>query len=137
MSEQLDYVEVGEKKYAVIKIGRAQAEQVLLVTKWIAKHGIPAFQKARTDGKDFTSENAIAFISDIVEYLTADALIDLFTAMVGCSKEESELYFDISILVEVVIEVYNRQPAVRRLLDRFFFTEDLVVELPESSTTSE
>lgn len=117
------YVEVGGKNYLIVKTGRAQAEQVILLTKWIAKHGMPALQKAQTEQRSATTEvNGVQFIIEIIENLDADALIDLFVAAIGCSKEDAEVYFDIAILIDAVILIYNEQPAIKKLLDRFFST---------------
>lgn len=130
MGEQLDYVKVGDKDYAVIKTGRAQAEQALRITRWITKYGLPAVAGAAKDG-EVKAESTMAFLGVITESLTADAVIDLFAALVGCSREESEAHFDIGTLIDVAVEVYNRQPSIRRVLDRFFSTQGLEEGLPE------
>lgn len=136
-NEPLEVIEVGGKEYQVLKTGRAQAQQVLDLTKWIAKHGVPALEAMSEDGEDIQSENALVFVSALVEHLTVDALIDLFVVMVGCSYEDAEVYFDIATLIDVVIEVYNRQPSLRRLIERFFSEPDIVETQEELSTTSE
>lgn len=134
MSEAIDYVELNGKRYAVIKTGRAQAEQVLLVTRWISRHGVQAMQAIQTDS---LSASGIEFLGKFVEALTPDALIDLFIALVGCPKEDAELYFDIAVLIDVAMQVYERQPAVRRLVERFFSTPNSASISDERSTTSE
>lgn len=135
MSKEQEYVTVGGEKYAIIKTGRAQAEQVLLLTKWVSKHGLPALEGV---SDDIDADNGLLFITELVEHLTADALIDLFVVLVGCSEEDAEIYFDISILVDVAFEVYNRQPALRRIIERFFSAPSSEeTEEDESSTTSE
>lgn len=134
-NEQIETIEVGGKEYRIIKTGRAQAEQVIQLTRWISKYGIPALNSMNTDGID--AENGLAFITTVVEQLDADALIDLFIVLVGCSEEDAEVYFDVAILIEVAIEVYNRQPALRRIIERFFSAQDSEETSEESSTTSE
>jgi hypothetical protein len=112
-------VTVGEKEYQVIKTGRAQAEQVVLISRWISKYGFRALKNISKDGT-VEVESGVDFISQIIDNLTADALIELFVALIGCSKEDAEVYFDIAVLIDVLVEVYNNQPAVRKLIDRFF-----------------
>jgi hypothetical protein len=122
MGEATEFVEVGGKKYVVIKMGRAQAEQVLAISRWISAHGFKVMSVAGAQGQSIQADNAFEFLSKIIDLLTADALIDLFVALVGCPKEDAEIYFDIGILVDVILMVYEEQPAVRRLIDRFFST---------------
>lgn len=115
-------VKVGEKEYVVIKTGRAQAEQVLHVSKWIATHGMAAIEALSADGKDVQSETGIEFLWELINSLTPDALIDMFVAVTGCTKEEAELYFDVGTLVDAAVMIYEKQPSVRRLIERFFST---------------
>lgn len=138
MTDQLDVVEVGGNKYQVIKTGRAQAEQVLLISRWISKHGIKAIQSLQAENQKLEISNSFDFLDKVIEALSADALVDLFIAVVGCSKEDGELYFDIAILIDVLVQTYERQPTVRRLVERFFSTPDSEGgNSGESSTTSE
>jgi hypothetical protein len=115
-------IEVGGKEYQVVKTGRAQAEQVLGLSRWIARHGIVVLKKIRNDKKEIVIDEGqgIDFLVQIVENLSADALIDLFEVLVGCSKEDAEVYFDVATLIDVAITVYDEQPSVRRLAERFF-----------------
>ncbi len=137
MSESIDFVTVGEKQYPVIKKGRAQAEQALAFSRWLSAYGSPIFAKF-SEGQDIESGgDGIAFIGKILDSLTPDALIDLFAVLIGCSKDESEENFDVAVLIDVLIETYNRQPAVRRIIERFFSPSNLKDTTEESSTTSE
>jgi len=42
-------VKVGDVEYPVIKTGRAQAKQVLRITKWISRHGTRAVRHLQSD----------------------------------------------------------------------------------------
>jgi hypothetical protein len=141
MTEALEFVEVGGKQYRVIKTGRAQAEQALGLVRWISKHGAKAMQSITpTDGaeKKVGAAGGIEFLAKFIDALDADALIDLFTVLVGCPPEDSEVYFDIAILVDLVMETYNHQQSLRRLIDRFFSSgNSIVASEAVSSTTSE
>jgi hypothetical protein len=120
MSENKDIVEVGGVSYQVIKTGRAQAKQVMAFTRWLTKFGVPAFkQLAGEDGK-IAQTDGLAFIGRLFDVLTEDALIGLFSVLIGCPSQDAEDYFDVSILIDTVIDVYENQPSLRRLLDRFF-----------------
>lgn len=135
MSEQLDSVVVGGQEYRVIKTGRAQAEQVAGLAKWISKHGTRAFRNMNINPQDQGSGLQIVLM--FIESLDADALVDLFTVMVGCPKEVSEVYFDIADLVDVVINVYERNNSLKKLIDRFFSSASSTNTTQEPSTTSE
>jgi len=128
----MNTVTIGKNEYKMIKTGRAQAEQVLALTRWISKYGLSAIKQLQDEGGgEIAADTGWEFLSKIVEYLTADALIDLFQAMTGCTKKEAEEYFDIAILIDVIIEVYEGNPSVRRLIDRFFSEPDSEETEPE------
>lgn len=116
--EQPTTVEVGGVAYDVVKTGRAQARQVAQLTKWISKHGSKAARAM--DVKEGETPNGIDIVMKFVEALDEDALVDLFTLIIGCPKEDTEVYFDISVLIDAVVMVYTRQPAVQKIADRFF-----------------
>jgi hypothetical protein len=137
MSEQMEFVEVGESKYRVIKMGRAQAEQVLELTRWFSKHGMKAIREVQAENGNVNTDNGIEFLTTLLEHLTVDAVIDLFQAVTGCTKEEAEVYFDIATLVDVTIAIYEGQPAVKRLIERFFSQPSSTSSSVESSTISE
>lgn len=137
MSDAIEFVEVGGKQYRVIKAGRAQAEQVLGLTRWISKHGSKAMKSVNSGDKEKTASGGIEFLTRFIDALDADALIDLFTVLVGCPPEDSEVYFDVAILVDVVIEVYNRNTSLRRLVDRFFSSGNSEEPTEDLSTPSE
>ncbi len=138
MSEEevLEYIEVGGKQYPVVKTGRAQARQVIQLTKWLSKHGYRAARSIKSD-KSVEELDGIEFIVRFLEELDDDALIDLFTALVGCEKEDSEVYFDIAVLIEIAVQTYKSQPAVQKMLDRFFSPPNSTENPQGSSTTSE
>jgi hypothetical protein len=137
MSDVQDFIEINGKPYSVVKTGRAQAEQVVQVTRWISRHGVKAIQSVQSDSLSLEGASGIEFLGKFVEALTPDALIDLFVVLVGCPKEDAEVYFDIAVLVDVALQVHERQPAVRRLVERFFSTPNSASDMVASSTTSE
>ena len=138
MSEPLEMVTVGSEEYRVIKTGRAQAEQVLGITRWISRHGTRAMAALNADKKLAGADmSGIEFFGKFIEAMDADALIDLFGALIGCPKEDSEVYFDVAILIDVALETFERQPSVRRLIDRFFSGGNSKPVTDELSTTSE
>lgn len=106
--------------YPLIKSGRAQAKQVVYFTKWISKYGIPALEAVRSEGGEVSKDSGLEFLSRLVEYLNDDALIDLFVAVVGCTPEVAEVHFSIDVLIDSLMAVYDGQPALRRIIDRFF-----------------
>lgn len=115
-------VVIDGKSYQLIKTGRAQAEQVILVTKWISRHGIPALKELQKTGGLENTTNSIEFVGVLIEALSADALLDLFTVIIGCSAEVAETHFDAAVLIDGLVTVYDKQPVIRRLIERFFST---------------
>jgi hypothetical protein len=120
MEAEVKMVEVGGKQYPVVKTGRAQAEQVVQVTRWISRHGVKAVEGLQSESGEVSFDSYLSLFGMIIERLTADALIDLFVTLVGCTKAEAEEHFDVATLLDAAFIVYEEQPAVRRLLTRFF-----------------
>lgn len=125
-------VTLGTKSYYLIKSGMDQASQMSELAKWLAKHGMPIFEAltARSEkaaqesekGEKKTSTTDLFMI--ILDHVTPDALIDLFSVIVGCPRKMSEKYFDIGILMDAAMVVWDNQPGIRRLVGRFFSTTD-------------
>lgn len=142
MTEQTTYVEgfnivIDGEAYPLITSGRRQALQMQGLTKWASLYGSAILSDLQAQGEGDV-QVGIDFLLKMLGHLSADALVDLFQAISGCSKEEAELHFDAAVLVDAGIVVYENHPTVRRLLDRFFSTSSTEEEEPEeSSTTSE
>lgn len=138
MSQSPITVNVAGVDYNLIKTGRAQAEQVLQLTRWIYTHGKKASKAFDVSSTGFDdAPSGIAFLGELISNLDADAVIDLFTLVIGCPKEVSETHFDVSILVDSVILVYENQPALKRLLERFFSGGNSKDSTEDNSTISE
>jgi len=136
MREELVMTEIdlGGERYPVVKTGRAQARQVLQLTKWASKHGYRAARSIQPGGSQMTG---LEFILRMIDELDEDALMDLFTAVIGCDPAVSEAYFDIAVLIDAAILTYNNQPALQRLIDRFFSVPNSSGSTEERSTTSD
>lgn len=128
-------VTVAGKDYLVVKSGREQATQVLKLTRWLRNYGPALYNEITSD--DEVGKPGLAFIGRIIDALNEDALIDLFGVVVGCPAEVSEQHFDIAVLIESAIAVYEQQPAIRKLIDRFFSDSPSNEGSEESSTQSE
>ena len=142
MSAQVTYVDgfsivINDKEYALITTGRQQAIQMQGLTRWASRYGAEILADLQQEGNS-EEEVGLEFLMKMLGHLSADALIDLFQAVSGCTAEEAELYFDAAVLIDAGIVVYENHPTVRRLLDRFFSTSSSEPdEQQESSTTSE
>ena len=110
--------EINGEKYDVVKRGIAQAKQVAAATRWLAKYGTPAFRAmAEQDmAKMGGFEVIVAVLSNLDEY----ALVELFEIVFGCSREIAEQNFDIMVMVDGLVSIYNNAPMIRTLADRFF-----------------
>jgi hypothetical protein len=125
-------VTLGTKEYYLIKNGMAQASQMSELAKWLAKHGMPIFEaltdrsekaaKENEENEKRTSTTDLFMI--ILDHVTPEALIDLFSVIVGCTRKMSEKYFDVGILMDATMVVWDNQPGIRRLVNRFFSTTD-------------
>jgi len=131
------YVEVCGEQFKVVKTGRAQAEQVVLLGRWLSTYGAKVVTKALPEDGDIEKAGVGSIVSNIIENLSADALLDLFVVVIGCSPEQAEECFDIAVLIDAAMEVYEKSPAVKRLIQRFFSPQPSTPSTEESSTTSE
>lgn len=129
------FIDVGGKAYKIVKTGREHAEQVVLLTKWLGAYGPGLLEGLQSNEEDIGG--GLEMITQILANVTSDALIDLFQVLVGCSAKDAEKYFDVGILVEVALDVYENQPGIRRLIDRFFSTDELIESTEDSSTKLE
>ena len=127
--------EINGEKYNVIKRGIAQAKQVADATRWLAKYGAPAFRKLADNNFESLGgfEIMVAVLSSLDEY----ALVELFQIVFGCSREVAEQDFDIILLVDGLIAVYNQSPTMRKLADRFFSQASSESTEDSNSTQSE
>lgn len=132
MSEKIEVVIVGESEYPIVKKGRAQARQVAALGQWLSKYG----NQMLDDFLNTDAVNAPQMIIGIVGGLTEDSLLDLYMVVTGCSPEEADEYFDIAQLIDTAIAVYEQQPSVKKLVDRFF-SDANSTDMEELPTTSE
>lgn len=128
---------ISGKEYPLINTGRRQASQVARITKWAGKYGQGIYEALQSQNGAGDREAGLGVLLNILSILDTDAMLDLFTALIGCSEEETELFFDAAALVEAGIVVYEH-PTIKRLLDRFFSTSaSAQEEQQESSMMSE
>lgn len=137
MSEVSEVIVLGKKEFHVVKKGRAQAEQAVQFSKWLSEYGLPMFEELATPDGSIPSLDVRELLRAILGSLSADALIDLFVVVVGCSKKEANEHFDLELLVDAAEATWESQPGLRRLVERFFSTQDSTSSIPDSSTPSE
>jgi len=131
------YVVLGNNRYNLVKKGRHQADQIVNLTRWIAKHGTKiAGALAGTDGK-ITIGTIGESLDKLAEGLTTDSLLDLFVIATGCTQKNADDYFDVDLLIECAGTVYNNQTAIKRLVERFFSRTNSTPNTEESFTPSE
>lgn len=118
MTDEKVILEIGKKKYDPIKKGRDQAEQSLEFSRWLLAYGTPIAEEVQKN-QNTDGISIILIIRKAVEKLSVDSLIELFSLIYGCSTKEAEDYFDIGLLVEGVITVWDNQPGLRRVVNRF------------------
>jgi hypothetical protein len=125
------------KKFELIKRGRAQAVQVYGLGQWLNHYGNFLVAIFAEKPEELGMADGISFLGNIIGSIEPDAMLDLYEIVLGCTSEFSEKNFDIADLVEAVVTVYNEHPTIRRLVDRFFSTDNLSEEQAEDSTPSD
>lgn len=129
---------VGNSEYPLVKKGRAQAEQVEELLGWLGKHGGKLFDGlTNEDGEVELSTSIVTLIEDVANVITADALLELYEVVTGCTEEEAEEYFDIAQLIDVTVEVVEQQDSFKKVVDRFFSKRSSTPATEEPFTKSE
>ncbi len=111
--------EIDGKNYNVVKRGREQARQVTLIGSWLVKHGAPTV-RAIQGAEGLEDMSGIEVIGQALSTLSEDSLIDLFQVVFGCDKKVAEESFDIALLIDGAMAMYNGHPAIQKLVNRFF-----------------
>jgi len=135
MEDNVSTLEVAGKSFDLVKTGRGQAEQVIQLGKWVNTYGVPALQGMMNDEGEISFSSAFDLLGDVLETLTADALVDLYMLVLGCSKQFANKHFDIGTLIEALALVYESQPSIGRVLSRFFSLVSSEESTEEPSTT--
>ena len=130
-------IEVGGQEFELVKTGRNQAEQVVQIGQWLSLYGLAALKELADEEGNIHIEDGIVMIGTILEQLSADALIDLFSLIIGCPKSFAEKHFDVGILLDAVMTVYESQAAFQRVISRFFSQTTSTNDSEESSTKLE
>jgi len=119
MAEEI-LVMVGEKQYSLVKRGRKQAEQVAQLTGWLTKYG-QTFIDVLTNAEGEIEFGTIGdMIMKLAGVVSADALIDLYVLVTGCSKSEADEWFDVAQLIDITVELFEKQESFKKVLNRFF-----------------
>ena len=113
-------LEVAGKKFNVVKTGAEQAAQVVELSKWLSKYGLPVLSSLADDEGNIVISDGFSFIAQVIEQLDVEALLTLYQIILGCDRKFAEKHFDIATLIDAVLMVYEHQPSFRRLLSRFF-----------------
>ena len=133
----METFEVGGQEFQLVKTGRDQAEQVVQIGQWLSLYGLAALQELADEEGNIQIDNGVEMIGTILGQLTADALIDLFSLIIGCPKSFAEKHFDIAILIDAVMFVYESQSSFQRVISRFFSQTTSTNDSEESSMKSE
>lgn len=130
-------VTLGTKEYMLFKVGRGQAEQVVSLTKWLAKYGGEFFEAAQDENGNVAFNNIADIFIKVSTVLTVDALVDLYRLIIGCTPKEADEYFDIAQLIDVATSLFEEQPSFKRVIERFFSPKQSIEGTESNSTQSE
>ncbi len=128
--------EINGEKYSVVKRGIAQANQVAYAGRWLAIYGTPALKTIQND-PDYADMGGVEMLTAFLGTLSGDALVDLFDVVFGCGVPVAREYFEIDLMVDGLISIYQNAPAIKRLVSRFFSKQTSKDSAPDSSTQSE
>lgn len=128
--------EINGVNYSVVKKGRAQARQVAELARWLAIYGTSAYRKLQQSG-DIAEMGGIELMALALGGLDEDALCELFSMVFGCPIDVANEHFDVALLIDGIVALYNNQPAIKRLVERFFSVSKPTSTSDDSSTPSE
>jgi hypothetical protein len=113
-------VVVAGKEYELVKKGLEQAQQVIDFGSWVSEYGLGPLQDMSEIEGNVSNEQ---MLSKLFSSLTPDALIELFSVIIGCPKTVSKKEFDIGTLIDGILIVWDNQPGIRSVVQRFFSTQ--------------
>ncbi len=118
--------EIGGVKIEIAKKGRAQAEQIAELNKWLKEHIAPLSEALR--GKDAADTNTgwEVFLA-LAGEMTVDAQLSLAKTLLGTKDTEGnplpvdfiDKYYDIDWVVDA-LSIAGKGAAAQRLLTSFF-----------------
>lgn len=134
----MEKIVVGNSEYPLVKKGRAQAEQIEDLLQWLGSYGGKFFDEmTNAEGEVEINTSIPLLIEDVSRVVTADALIELYIVVTGCTEEEAEEHFDVAQLIDVTIEVFEQQESFKKVVNRFFSKKSSTNPMAELSTKSE
>jgi hypothetical protein len=113
---------LGEKDYYLITRGIKQARQITELTNWLANFGVPVYEGMADKDGNIPQMSTAMFLLKAFQYLDEESLIGLYVLFVGCPKKTAEEHFDFGDLIEVIEFVWDNQPGIKRIVNRFFST---------------
>ena len=130
--ESVTVFQVGDKKYDVVTKGIAQARQVARMGALLGRYGVPIYKKLSEDNTDGVfSLDGVEVLTSVLSTMDEDALISMFIMTFGCTREVAEEYFDIELMIDGMVALYNHQPAIQKLVSRFFSNTPSSDTVPE------
>jgi hypothetical protein len=123
--------EIGGQSYNVVKKGVAQATQVSHLGVWLGKYGTQAYRAVQNSPD---SAGGIAIIGIILSQLDTDALIELYSLLFGCGIDVANEEFDIAVLIDGALALYENSPTIKKVMNRFFSSNRSTSTPIESST---
>ena len=106
---EMNMIVVGESEYPLVKKGRAQAKQVEDLLQWLGRYGGKLFDEmTNEEGEVELSATIPELIVDLSKIVSADALIELYIVVTGCTEEEADDNFDIAQLIDIAVEIFEK-----------------------------
>ena len=116
-------VEVAGEEYELIKKGAPQADQIRHILKWMSTYLSGIIAEFTNEKGELEFDNIFILFGKVSDVVSTQALLELFSLVVGCSPEVTQEHFDIAILIDAVDVVWNNHPSFARVIKRFFSTD--------------
>jgi hypothetical protein len=111
---------VDGQEFNVVKKGYGQAKQIAEFGRWLNRHGAPVIQKLTGEDGGLEAPDTFQLVLALLDTLTPEAMIDLYCTVLGCERELANQHFEIDILVDALVALYHNQPAIQKVVSRFF-----------------
>ena len=124
-------IKIEGQQFNLVKKGYSQAVQLTQIGAWLSKYGLNIATKVTEFQKENENANGTLLLLKVLDAMTPEALIDLFTVSIGCDHDFAMENYDTGTLVDAAIVIYNNQPAIQKAINRFFL-QPAPTKIPDS-----
>jgi hypothetical protein len=127
MTDDPSVFEIGKRRVRIKKIGRAQAEQIVDLNRWLKEHIAPLAEAIKSASGEMTNAVGLEVLTSMMGQLTVEAQIDLAKVVLGNKDEKGadlgdeffNEFYDIDWVLSG-LETAGRSASAQRLITAFF-----------------